>query len=594
MTWLILACLTWAVLVAVTGGFDMRPYGFRLRSTEPDRAVYAAALLTIAYAYGFRDEARRTARAIASWTPTAAAAERAALPIVVFMSVATCAVGITHGFLVAGGSDSWGYVSEADLWLAGDLVVDQPIARDVPWPEADWTFAPLAYRPAQRAGAIVPVYPPGLPLLMAGGKAALGACGPFVVTPLLAGLTVWLTYVLGIQLSSVLVGLFAAALLATSPLFLFMTLNPMSDVPVTASFVTALVAASSSWRLRPFWTGAAVSAAVLIRPNLAPVGVVFLAFVLLRAQRSEGESVTRARSRAFLWFLAGSVPLVAVLAVVNAALYGAPWNAGYGAVDNFYAWQYLWRNIAQYSRWLWETETAFVALAAVPLILRPAAPPGRRATLSLATWFAVAVVASYLFYLPFDDWWYLRFLLPALPVVLVMAASGCALLIARTNSDVRRTLALLIVISVLAVRGGAVNRAQLLSHWREGLQYTSAAAFVRERLPANALILTVQHSGSVRYYASRMTLRWDYLAPEWWPRALEALVARGYRPYVLLSGAEEQAIRQRFGLPFSDDGVGTVVATLDGPPRVRIYDPLRQTTAPAASMPVIVPCPCGG
>src|SRR5690606_13958939 len=120
----------------------------------------------------------------------------------------------------------------------------------------DFTFSPLGYRPApQRPGAIVPVYAPGLSILMAAGHLLLGQCGVFAVVPLLAAWLVWTTYRLGASVWSPLAGLFAALGVATSPLTGFMTLNPMSDIPVSAFLVAGLALALSNWRHRAFWTG---------------------------------------------------------------------------------------------------------------------------------------------------------------------------------------------------------------------------------------------------------------------------------------------------------------------------------------------------
>ena len=74
------------------------------------------------------------------------------------MVVVVSAAGIMNGLCAAGGSDEYGYVSQAELWLNGDLRIDQRFARQAPWRDADWSFAPLGYRrhPHER-GLIVPV-----------------------------------------------------------------------------------------------------------------------------------------------------------------------------------------------------------------------------------------------------------------------------------------------------------------------------------------------------------------------------------------------------------------------------------------------------
>ena len=590
---LIVLAVAWSVVVVTIGGVDVRVTGMRIRSTTPDRAVYAAVLLSLVYFAFYRSHARRFAQTVARWIPNVAIVERVAPAVVVVLAAGMCLVSTATGPLVAGGSDSWGYVSQADLWLKGSLVVDQPIARQVPWPDGDLTFSPVGYRPGLQPGTMVPFYSFGLPVLMAGGKLLLGACGPFVISPLLAGLTIWLTFVLGRMVASAIAGLAAAALLATSPVFLFMAQNPMSDVPVTAFFLLGLVTALSSSRWRELWTGLAVSVGVFIRPNLLLVGAVFLAFVVLRARVVHGEPAWRARVRAFAWFSVGGAPLVVAIAWVNTILYGAPWKSGYGTLDQYYALGYVWRNVVDYSRWLWEKETPFIALAAVPLLLwRTVRERDRRFAFIVS--FAAVVWFSYLFYLPFGFWVYMRFLLPAIPVMLVLAVIGFGLLLQRLpGGEERATVAVLVLAAVFALRVGEIRREELLGHWREGVPYSSVGAYVRDRLPANAVIITVQHSGSIRYYANRLTMRWDLLDPAWWPRALDVLVERGYRPYLLVVDFELPVLRKRFGLSAAEEAPGTIIATLPEPEPLRIYDPLRELPPSRAVIPAVVARPCG-
>ena len=56
--------------------------------------------------------------------------------------------------------------------------------------------------------------------------------------------------------------------------------------------------------------------------------------------------------------------------------------------------------------------------------------------------------------------------------------------------------------------------------------------FVVDRLPPNAILISMQHSGSLRYYAGRPTLRYDWLTREWWPRALDVLAAQGLSAFL--------------------------------------------------------------
>src|SRR5439155_3148307 len=123
-------------------------------------------------------------------------------------------VGIFYGSFAAAGSDSYGYVSQASLWLSGNLHVRQPWVEQMSWPARDWSFAPLGYRPSSPDGTIVPTYSPGLPMVMAVFLRVFGANGPFYVVPVLGALALWVTYLLGVELTrSRTVGACAALLL---------------------------------------------------------------------------------------------------------------------------------------------------------------------------------------------------------------------------------------------------------------------------------------------------------------------------------------------------------------------------------------------
>ena len=165
--------------------------------------------------------------------------------------------------------------------------------RPSPWPGAPLTWAPLGYRPS-----------PNRPrrdraALRAGATAADGdvpvdrrLLRAFLVVPLCGALTVFLTYELGRRVfGRPGIALWGAALVATSPVFLYQLMNAMSDVPVTAAWTLALVLAIAR---RPLTAGLAMSAAIAIRPNLAPLA----ALLCLWTASSDGwRAVTPFRDR---------------------------------------------------------------------------------------------------------------------------------------------------------------------------------------------------------------------------------------------------------------------------------------------------------
>lgn len=183
------------------------------------------------------------------------------------------------------------------------------------WPNAAATLVPLGYTlrdPASPGADLVAVYSPGLPMLMALFKLVTGPTGVFLVVPLLGGLAVWATYVMGRRAAGHFVGAAAAVLLASSPSFLFEVTSPTSDVPVTAWWACALALLLVDGQAAAFGAGVAVSAAVLTRPNLALVVVVPGVFLFGRAMSDAG-----ARRR-LMFFAAGLVPGYAGVASLNA------------------------------------------------------------------------------------------------------------------------------------------------------------------------------------------------------------------------------------------------------------------------------------
>src|SRR4051794_7723278 len=186
---------------------------------------------------------------------------------------------------VAAGADAYGYVSEADLWLRGDLHIDQSFGATVPWPMARWTFTPLGYRPEPDGYRIVPQYAPGLPLLMAAFKAIAGQCAMFWVVPICGAVLVFATYIIGRRIDRPIVGLAAAWLVASSPTQLFMLMAPMSDVPAAAAWAVAIACVLGDTSASAAAAGAAAGVAILIRPNLAPLAAVILLWLLWSSRR---------------------------------------------------------------------------------------------------------------------------------------------------------------------------------------------------------------------------------------------------------------------------------------------------------------------
>jgi dolichyl-phosphate-mannose-protein mannosyltransferase len=455
-------------------------------------------------------------------------------------------------------------VHQANAWATGRLRVVEPLALDAPWPDAPLTFAPAGHIPSPTVGgAIAPICPAGLSLAMvpfvwAGEAGRAGwARLPFVVVPLFGALFVWSTYLLGSRFSP-RVGLASALLLACSPAFLFQLMQPMSDVPAAALWVLAIAIATSGTRRASLMAGLAASAAIAVRPNLLPLGVVLGLFLLVRPER-----VRRERARDAAMFAATLLPGCLLVAVIQQVFYGSPLRSGYGTLPTLFAAEHVVPNATRYATWMWQSHGFVWLLAlAAPFML-----PGWLTVLLLSL--VVVNIACYLPYAVFNDWWYLRFLLPAIAILLVMAMAVIDALLHLWRKPLWLAHVFAIAVCVLFIREARLRSVFELQ--RLEARYERAGLYVDSHLPPDALVVTSWESGSIRYYGHRNTLVWDSLDPAWLDRAIVYLRTRGYEPYLLFERWEEPIFRQRFA--------GSAIARLDWPPtaeiagQVRLYRP---------------------
>ena len=505
------------------GGFYFRVLGVRVSSWEvhkPFRIGMLAAAATIWIHDWLSQPAEVSWNAIlhcGRWIAIAAA-------------IASAVIAVYYGIFAAGGADAYGHVSQAALWAGGHLSAPDPLAAVAPLvgPSA----APLGYQISRTQGLIVPTYPAGLAIVMAIASTIGGASAVYFVVPLFGGLAVWLTYALGVRIADARAGVLAAILVLSSPIFVFQSLEPMNDVPATAWWLLAWLLALSRGGGAVFASGLCVSGAVLTRPNLVPLALV-LAVVT---------AATAPRWRRLALFAAGVIPGCLTVAALNAFWYGGPLSSGYGTLEHLYAWSRALPNLRHYWSWMMELESAVVLLAvAAPFVAR--AKPAAAAMLA----FFVALLACYLPYFVFDMWPFLRFLLPGIPLLLILASTVIVWLLGRLPLPLRAAL-LFLICSLLPI--WYLNKADSLHVFdiqRAEHRYVSVGESVGAILPASAVVLTVIESGSVRLYGRRPTLRWDMLEPDRLDRTLDGLRAAGYTPYLLLEDWEDEGFRARFG-----------------------------------------------
>lgn len=464
------------------------------------------------------------------------------------LAAAVLSAGVVFATTAASGADSFGYVSQADLWLEGKLTVDVPAIRQVPWRSSIWSFTPLGYRPTDDQSdpwKLVPVYAPGLPLLLAGAKAFAGQEGMFWVVPISGAILVLATFGIGLRLGSSKLGLIGAWLVATSPPILFMLMSPMTDVPVAAAWTAAFFFLLGRSRTDAIAAGLGASLAILVRPNLVPLLVAPAVLHLLRVWRDADRRHAVGHAIAF-----GGAALIGPLsiAVFNQMLYGSPFVSGYGRLQGMFAVDHVWPNVRNYVIWLVEVQTlaAIAGLAAILLPARWLWPFVRdRAAFIAIGLFVVGLWVYYCVYLVFDAWWYLRFVLSCLPFIM-LGVGAIALAIARKGGRLGLVVATLAVLLLGAYEFRLAVNYGVFGIWREEQRYVAVAKLVRQLTDPNSVVLAMQHSGSLRYYAGRTTLRYDILDRRRIDTAISWLTDHGSHVYLLAEEWELPTVRERF------------------------------------------------
>ena len=531
---LVTATTVYAIALALTGGFKVSIGGVRFSSHSWERPAALAAIGAIALVIAGRAKIAATSRNLAVGLES----PFAHLPVVVGAAIWTVAIGVSCGTFANGGADSYGYVGQARLLAHGRLTDTIPVSPEYQWPDVDYTLTPLGFTKGRHAGEISPMYPPGLSLILA-PFSALSERAIYIVVPMFGVLLIWLTYRLGVLSGDAPAGALAALLLAVSPTFLYQLVQPMSDVPCAACWLAALVVAARGSPSAAVASGVLSSIAILIRPNLAPLALIVGALTV--------SVPASARGLRAMCFVASLLPGLILLGWIQAVRYGSPFASGYGSAANVFALEYVAPNLARYPRWITESHTPFIwlALGAPFWIARRASDPRlawAALVLAVAVWFAYL---PYMFFQP-NEWFYTRFLLPVIPIMLFFA-SACALAGLRSLPAVWRfPAAVIVTIGVGAASLWFADRHGAFDIRNQERKYPLAGEYVRTRGPANAFVLASQHSGSIRYYAGRPILRWDLLSPTRLDQALATFRAQGYEPILVVDTGEYDAFRERF------------------------------------------------
>ena len=436
----------------------------------------------------------------------------------------------------AAGSDTSGYLNHAKLLASGHLHVAMRAIPGLPPALAPYDiYTPLGLKPAPDGDGLVPTYPSGLPLLILAAARVVGwgLAGSLVIGAH-AFLGVLLTYALGRAMG--LPGPWAAlgaTAIAVSPLYLLYSVQIMSDVPSMVWIVAAVLATwnaavrNSKFEMRNcLLAGFALALAVLIRPNsiiaLAPIAIAL------------GLSWRR-----WLMLVLGSLPGALFFFVHSEAAYGSVLATGYGDTGYLFSTSFIPRTVVHYAQWLPALFTPVVLLSLGLPWLRRAAP---RAVAVLGAWI-LAYLAFYSFYrTTHETWWYLRYLLPAAPALVVGG-----LLVARRWHSFPWGPASFTVALALVVANGAwwTRNFGVLNTADHDRTYPLAMEWLRGHVPDNAVIAAWQASGAVFYYTPFALVRWEIMNAGGF-RRVAAAAREAHRPiYAVLFDYERDAALQR-------------------------------------------------
>jgi hypothetical protein len=200
----------------------------------------------------------------------------------------------------------------------------------------------------------------------------------------------------------------------------------------------------------------------------------------------------------------------------------------------------------------------------------------------------------YLAYTPFDAWWFLRFLLPAWPALAIgMAAAVQGTLALGGTWGLRASAAVILLVGVITL-----SRTPGLGVFLPGegeRRYVTVAEHVARVTEPHSVIITGQHSGSIRHYAGRLTLRFEVLDEAWLDRAIVWLAEEGRPAYLLLEDWELPRFEARFA---SRNALGriTLAPVLAYrahlvPGQIYLFDPRRPDGPTERLQPLVDPRP---
>jgi len=412
---------------------------------------------------------------------------------------------LPHVDNTAGPNDAGGYLNFAKTLTHGAVADDirsfGPDFQDV--------RDPLIHIPTTAKlapdGHMAPEYPPGVGLMIALLALAMPLAQASVVM-------LWL-HLIGVVLvtrhTARVFGLseawawLAGGIMGLSSVFLFQTLQPQSDGVSTFWVTLAVVFAWTSREnaRHAYIAGAATAIAVLVRP--ANALCVLPVFACLWNRPLALKNLILAGLPAALWLM-----------WFNLRCYGHPFLTGYGDISSGWALSYVGPTLVSYAKWLPVMFTPVIVLALAAPWLGDFAP---RARVVLGLWAGVYFAFYAAYWCTYDNWYNMRFVLPAMPAVLVLGLHACRALLARTRlavfpdaperAPLWPSVTLCVLLLGLVIGDTAQRRVIYWAHASRA--HRVAADWLRDHAPADAIVLARHASNSVWHYTDFLLVRPD-------------------------------------------------------------------------------------
>lgn len=411
-----------------------------------------------------------------------------------------------HVDVTAGPNDSGGYLNSAQLLTEGRLMAPPRIPAGMEIDRDTTLYVPITFH--AKGDRVVPEYPVGFPLEVA----AMAQLFPFeravyVLMLLQLGLGVLFTQKLarafGLEASWAWL---AGGIVGLSPVYLFQALQPQSDGPALV-WVTAAVYWAWTGREKPsraILAGLATALAVLLRPSN-----VLCVFPILACLVDRG-----GLRRLIVLGLAG-LPAGLWLLWYQHTLYGSWHTTGYGDISTGFGLRFIEPTLRSYVIWLPEMFTPLVCLALAAPFVRTIEV---RARAVLTIWVGAFIVFYAVYWCTWDNWYNMRFVMPAAPAALVLAMLVARDLLRRVESRFAisagnwRKPALGIVAAAVLLGFLAKRSADRdVLYWlHNNHEHAYAARWVQERLPANAVVFAKHATGSLMHYTNLPFIRSDH------------------------------------------------------------------------------------